>query len=110
MIKNLSQLKKALVKGVEFDIVEHCRFECVGERRKVNYANTTGFYSVIPSDPDCKISKANGGKGSFLSWSNAPFWGFREDGVCAIYSSDKNQVSDTCILAFKLINPNGGTL
>ena len=52
MANNLSQLKKALTAGAEFEIVGHCRPECLGQSRRVNIANTAGFYSVIPDEPD----------------------------------------------------------
>ena|GEM_PF-1368636 len=104
MIKNLAQLKRALVKGAEYVVVEHCRAEHIGEHRRVNYADTTGFYSGLPSDPNGKMSTANGGRGSFLGWSKAPFWSFSDDGVCAIYSLDKSKAYRTPIIAFILLD------
>lgn len=101
MINNLSQLKKKLIVGAEFDIVEHLRPECVGQRRKVNVANTVGMYSIIPDEPDSKTTLANNGKGFFLSWSKAPFWEFRTDGVCAVYSSDKERTPEYLLVAIR---------
>lgn len=101
MIKNLSQLKKALVAGSEFEIIEHCRKECIGEWRRVNVTDTTGFYSIIPDQPQNKATLANGGRGSFLGWSKAAFWEFREDGVCALYSSDKERAPEFLIIAIR---------
>ena len=101
MANNLSQLKKALTRGAEFEIVGHCRPECIGQIRCVNIANTAGFYSVIPDEPESKISLANGGKGSFLGWSKARFWKF-ENGVCSLYDSDTEQTSERLIIALKL--------
>ena len=80
MANNLSQLKKALMAGAEFEIVGHCRPECVGQSRRVNIANTAGFYS---------------------GWSKARFWRF-ENGVCSLYDSDKEQTPEHLIIAFKL--------
>lgn len=51
MVKNLAQLKRTLVKGAEFEIVAHARQGCVGQRRRVNVADSTGFYSIIPDQP-----------------------------------------------------------
>ena len=102
MIKNLSQLKKALRADTEFEITAHCRPDYVGQRRKVTIANTQGFYSVIPDDPQSKTSLANNGRGSWLGWSNAPFWQF-ENGICAIYSSDKYRTEDYLLLAFRVL-------
>jgi len=99
MIANLSQLKKKLTEGAEFDVVAHCRPEVVGERRRVNYANTVGFYSAIPSEPDSKTTKANGGKGSFLDWGKAAFWEFN-DGVCTLYNGI-NKNPENLVIAIK---------
>ena len=68
MIKNLSQLKKSLKVGTRFQITGHCRLEYIGQLREVTVANTQGFYSVLPNEPDSKTSKCNGGRGSVLWW------------------------------------------
>lgn len=101
MANNLSQLKKALTAGAEFEIVGHRRPECVGQRRRVNVANTAGFYSIIPDEPDSKTTLANGGKGSFLGWSKARFWRF-ENGVCALYDDGEAQTPERLVIAIKL--------
>ena len=103
MVKTLAQLKRALTAGTEFRIVEHCRPEEIGKRRRVTYANTVGFYSNIPDEPDSKASQSNRGRGPHLNWSKAPFWEFRPDGVCALYSSDKNKTTEHIIVAVKLL-------
>ena len=102
MIKNLSQLKKYCANYPYFEIVAHCRPEYIGQVRKVNVVNTTGFCSIVPDDPNAKATLANQGKGSFLGWSKALFWKFEND-VASIYSSDK-RTDDSLILsmAFKL--------
>lgn len=101
MIKNLSQLKKALAPGAEFEIIAHCRPECVGQRRRVNSANTQGFYSVIPDEPQSKVSTANCGKGSWLGWSKAPFWSFDGD-TASIYDSDEAHTEKHIIMTIKV--------
>ena len=107
MANNLSQLKKALVVGAEFEIIGHCRPEYVGQRRRINIANTAGFYSIIPDEPESKVTLANDGKGSFLGWSKARFWRF-ENGVCALYDSDDEYTPERLIIAIKLKGvPNG---
>ena len=88
MIKNLSQLKKRLTAGSEFEIIDHCRQEYIGQTRRIILANTQGFYSIVPEEPDNRVSLGNGGKGSVLWWSKAPFWKF-ENGVCSLYDNDK---------------------
>lgn len=101
VIKNLSQLKRALVKGAEFTIVKHCRPELIGERRQINVVNTTGFYSIVPGQPDNKATRANNGKGLWLGWSKAPFWTF--DGtVCSLYSYEKERTDNNLIIAFQV--------
>ncbi len=44
-IKNLSQLKKAIKPGMMFEISDHLRSECVGERRIVTSVSTVDFTS-----------------------------------------------------------------
>ena len=86
MIQNLSQLKKQLMPGTEFEILEHVRPEYVGQVRRVTTANTQGVYSIIPSAPDSHVSLANGGKGSVLYWSKAPYWEFdTSKDTCAVF-------------------------
>ena len=101
MIKNLSQLKKTLTPGRDFEILAHCRPECVGERRRVNIANTQGFYSIIPDDPTSRVTTANCGKGSWLSWSKAPFWEI-QDGEAALYDSDEHHTPEHLIIKIKV--------
>lgn len=102
MIKNLSQLKKQLTAGTEFEIVKHCRPEQIGEIRRVNIANTQGLYSIIPNEPQSKTTLANGGRGSWLGWSKAPFWEFKPDGTCLLYNSDEKRTEDYLILSIRL--------
>lgn len=102
MIKNLSQLKKSLKAGTRFQITGHCRPECIGQLREVTVANTQGFYSILPDEPDSKTSTCNGGKGSVLWWSKAPFWDF-SDGICGLYDSDTNHTGDCLIISFRVL-------
>lgn len=44
-IKNLSQLKKAIKPGMMFEITDHTRPECIGERRVVTGVTTVDFTS-----------------------------------------------------------------
>ena len=44
-VKNLSQLKKALKPGMMFEITDHLRPECIGERRIVTGVSTVDFTS-----------------------------------------------------------------
>ena len=101
MVKNLNQLKKALKKGVRFEITGHCLPEYVGQKREVTVSNTQGFYSIIPGEPGSRVSLANNGRGSVLWWSKAPFWEFK-DGVCSIYSSVKKRTEDCLIMSFRI--------
>ena len=45
MVKNLSQLKKAIKPGMMFEITNHTRPECIGERRVVTGVTTVDFTS-----------------------------------------------------------------
>ena len=101
MIKNLSQLKRSLHKGARFKVIDHGRPECIGEQREVTYANSQGFYSIVPGDPDCRTSMANNGRGSHLWWSKAPFWEF-DNGVCSLYASDTKRSSEYLIVSMEV--------
>lgn len=46
MIKNLSQLKKELVPGAKFEILEHTMSECVGQTREINIAKRSFIEEV----------------------------------------------------------------
>ncbi len=101
MIKNLSQLKKALTPGAEFEVTAHCRPEYIGQRRKVNIANTQGFYSIIPGQPQSKVSAANCGKGSWLYWSKTPFWEFDGD-TATLYDRGTTHTPEHVIIGIKI--------
>ena len=101
MVKNLSQLKRTLQTGAQFRVIDHGRPECVGEEREVTYANTQGFYSIVPNDPNCRTSLANNGRGSVLWWSKAPFWEFK-DGVCSLYASDTKREENYLIMSLQV--------
>ena len=45
MVKNLSQLKKAIQPGMMFEISDHLRPECIGERRIITGVSTVDFTS-----------------------------------------------------------------
>lgn len=82
MVKNLSQLKKAIAEKKEFVIVKHyTRPEYEGQIRRPNVVQTNGFYSIIPDEPGSKVTLANNGKGSWIEFGKASDWKF-EDGVC----------------------------
>ena len=101
MVKNLNQLKKTIKKGTCLEILVHCRPEFTGQKRRVTMANTQGFYSIVPDEPEHKVSLANNGRGSVLWWSNAPFWKF-EDGICSIYCNDKEKTEKYLIMSFRI--------
>ena len=50
MVKNLNQLKKVMKGNPRFQIIAHCRKECVGEIRQVTQTNTDGVCSAYDSD------------------------------------------------------------
>jgi hypothetical protein len=97
------ELKRALSVGAEFEITDAHRAETIGQIRRVNYANTQGIYTIIPAEPDSKVSKANYGKGSYLEWKAAKFWRFKEDDVVAMYNSAEEQTHDTLVIEFKVL-------
>ena len=103
MIKNLNQLKKAMKENPRFQIIAHCRKECIGEIRQVTQANTTGFYSAVAGDPKNWTRTANRGLGLILWWNRAPFWSF-QNGVYSVYDSDTTHTEDHLIMAFRILD------
>lgn len=101
MISNLNQLKKALVQGIKFEIIAHCRPECASQVREVSMANSVGFYSKIVGDDVKNVNQSNGDRGPFLSWSKAAFWCFGDD-TCTLHSSAE-QSADNTILSFRIL-------
>lgn len=82
MVKNLTQLKKAINGGTSFRVVEHyIKPQYNGQVRKPNVIQTNGFYSIVPNEPDNEITKANKGKGSWVEYGKASDWKF-ENGIC----------------------------
>ena len=103
MIKNLNQLKKAMKGNPRFQIIAHCRKECIGEIRQVTQTNTTGFYSSVTGNPEDRTCTANHGLGLILWWNRAPFWSF-QDGVCSAYDSDTTHTEDHLSMAFRILD------
>ena len=103
MVKNLNQLKKVLLPGVEFEIVLHNRPECIGQIRRVTQANTAGVYTVIPAEPESRLSMGNNGLGSYFEWGPARDWTFDAEGVYAKYTSHKDGRPNEILLAFKIL-------
>ena len=101
MVKNLNQLKKTIKKGTCLEILVHCRPEFTGQKREVTMANTQGFYSIVPDEPDHKVSLANDGKGFVLWWCNASDWEFH-DGICSIYCKGKEHTKEFLVMSFHI--------
>lgn len=103
MVKNLNQLKKVMKGNPRFQIIAHCRKECVGEIRQVTQTNTAGFYSAVASDPENWTRTANRGRGLILWWNAASFWNF-QGGVCSVYDSDTTHTEDHLIMAVRILD------
>ncbi len=97
-INNLNQLKKAMKTCPKIEIVAHCRPVCVGQIRKVNLANTQGFYSA----EDGVTNYGNGGLGLFLDWGKAPSWEF-EDGLCTKYGKGMEHTEQNTVISFRIL-------
>lgn len=83
VIKNLSQLKKQLEVGMEFEITAHLRPECVGERRVVTSKNTVEFNSQKIDEngqPSGKNLRMEWGKASNWKFDNGEFTAYFENG------------------------------
>lgn len=102
MIKNLSQLKRALQVGTRFEILQHMKKDCEGEIRRVVSINTVSIHSVVDGQPEHKNSLANNGKGTSLYFKKATEWEFH-DGVCSVYYSNKPHSAETLNISFRIL-------
>ena len=102
-MRTMTELKKTLTVGAEFEIIDAHRAETIGQIRRVNFANTQGIYTIIPAEPNSKVTKGNGGKGSYLDWKSAKYWRFKEDNIVAAYNSAEAHTRDTLIIEFKVL-------
>jgi len=84
MIKNLSQLKKAIAEKKAYIILEHfVHSHYTGQTRVANIVQTNGYYSIVPTGDD--INYLNFGKGCWNEYGKASDWEFDEDGVITQY-------------------------
>ena len=86
MVQNLAQLKRALVSGARFVILEHYIFpERSGEVRVVQKMQTNGMYTGIYGHPEAEISQFNEGRGSWIAFGKASDWKFEKNGEITQY-------------------------
>ena len=97
-IKNLAQLKKAFAEGHDFKILEHWRPENIGQVRHIRKLQTNGFYSIVPDEPDNRITLANNGLGSWMEYGKAANWTF-ENGICTFRTARNADV----VIGFKVL-------
>ena len=78
VVKNLAQLKRAIKIGMEFEITDHVRPECIGEKRVITGFNTVDFTSR-------KLDEAGGpyGKDIHMDFGKAKNWNFSENEMTA---------------------------
>lgn len=72
IIKNLTQLKRAVEARTPFDVIEHYFHpEYTGQKRIPNYVQTNGFFSVVRDNPSHSINFFNNGKGVWCGYGKA---------------------------------------
>lgn len=78
VVKNLAQLKRAVKIGMEFEITDHVRPECIGEKRVITGFNTVDFTSR-------KLDEAGEpyGKDIHMDFGKAKNWNFGENEITA---------------------------
>ena len=78
VVKNLAQLKRAIKIGMEFEITDHVRPECIGEKRVITGFNTVDFTSR-------KLDEAGEpyGKDIHMDFGKAKNWNFSENEMTA---------------------------
>lgn len=92
-VKNLSQLKKALAPGMEFEITDHLKPERIGERRRITSVNTVGFTSkVINNDGEAV------GRDIYMDWDKAANWRFEGNNFTQLMPDE------SVVMTFHLVN------
>lgn len=78
VVKNLAQLKRTVKVGMEFEITDHVRPECIGEKRVITGFNTVDFTSR-------KLDEAGEpyGKDIHMDFGKAKNWNFSENEMTA---------------------------
>lgn len=72
VIKNFTQLKRAIEARTPFDVIEHYMHpEYTGQKRIPNYVQTNGFYSVIRDNEKHECNSYNRGKGIRCDYGKA---------------------------------------
>lgn len=96
IIKNLTQLKRAIEARTPFLIVKHyVHPEFTGQVRVANVVQTNCFYSVVMHDKDNEINYWNGGKGIRMPYGKArENWMFDGDYITAIRERRKSYTGD----------------
>ena len=86
IIKNLTQLKRAIEARTPFEILEHnVHPESVGQIRVPNVVQTNGFYSVVRDEPNNPINFYNNHRGSWLGYGKArEDWEFNGETVTVL--------------------------
>lgn len=98
MINNHSQMKKAIASGRKFVILWNKYHEdFAGQIRVPNKVQTNAVYSVVDGDPDHKVSRYNGGLGSYMPYGKASEWSFN-NGECTWHNRNGE-----AIFAFRFI-------
>lgn len=85
-MKNLSELKRILIKDKHFKTLDSINKNNIGQIRKVTKCDTTGIYSIILNKPESEISTCNNGNGIYLEWKKASNWTFNNN-IANQYSS-----------------------
>lgn len=99
-IENLAQLKRALQPGTQFRVLRHAHESMVGLVKQVNIKQSDSVYVQLAGQPDHPSSTCNGGRGSWMPFSKAPFYTFN-DGVVTLYSTPGDE--NTVIYAFEVL-------
>ena len=104
-VKNLSQLKNTLKPGMAFEIDEHNRPECAGERRIITSVNTVGFTSQ-KLDENGQPS----GKDIHMEWDKASNWTFENNTYTSRLDNKELLMSfhliDSPVIGVSKIQPN----
>lgn len=90
--KKFKSIKKALLEGKAFEVVEHFNFPIRnGEIRKVNIMQSNGCYTHIVNNRDDKdkFNASNNNKGSWIEFGKASNYIFSENLITQYCDLDK---------------------
>lgn len=107
IIKNLSQLKKAMQPGMLVKVHQHAVHpDYAGQLRVVNKVQTNCTYQKLDQQPEAKFSTCNGGRGNRMDYGAAINYRFEDDGLIYWYDTPRTDENPKLIMVFEVLAPD----